>query len=104
MRDARWGRLPVAALLLALVSGCASYASCRSAACADDSRLGADVYTALSNDKEILPGSIVARVHDRVVYLYGLAETDTERQNAESIARAVPGIARVVSFVSINNR
>jgi len=36
---------------------------------------------------------------DHVVYLYGLVATDLQRQTAESIARQVPNVTKVVNSI-----
>src|SRR5258708_40354281 len=69
-------------------SGCAAFRPCAAAACADDAQTAASVRAALAGHKEFLPGSIQVLAHAKVVYLYGIAETDLERFHAEAIARS----------------
>jgi len=49
------------------------------------------------------PNLIDVQTLDRVVYLYGLVDTDLERQLAESVARTAPGVVRVVDSIGLNN-
>jgi osmotically-inducible protein OsmY len=44
-----------------------------------------------------------AQTLDHVVYLYGLVDTDLERQLAESVAMQAAGGARVVDSIAVNN-
>jgi osmotically-inducible protein OsmY len=86
------------------VSGCAAFGSCPAGACSEDVQTAASVRAALAEHKEFLPGSIQVLAHARVVYLYGIAETDLERFHAESIAKSTVGVTRVVDFIGISNR
>jgi osmotically-inducible protein OsmY len=86
------------------ISGCAATPTCAVQLCVDDSQIRTNVEAALSQDKEFLPGSVYVRTHNRVVYLYGIAETDFECRNAEAIARATPGVSRVVDLIGVVNR
>jgi len=102
-RSTSLGRTGLLALPL-LASGCATYSACTAPACADDARLERDVVAALDQDKAFLPGSVYARTKDKVVYLYGVADTDYERRRAEGLAGAVAGVVRVVDFIGMRNR
>jgi osmotically-inducible protein OsmY len=35
------------------------------------------------------------------VYLYGLVDTDYQRQIAESVARQVPGVSKVINSIGL---
>jgi len=39
---------------------------------------------------------------DRVVYLYGLVDTDLQLQLAESVAHEAPGVEKVVNSIGIS--
>jgi osmotically-inducible protein OsmY len=44
-----------------------------------------------------------AQALDHVVYLYGLVDTDLERELAESVATAAAGGARIVDSIAVND-
>ena len=48
------------------------------------------------------PNLIRVQTTDHVVYLYGEVNTELERSTAESVARAVPGVTRVVDSISFD--
>jgi osmotically-inducible protein OsmY len=50
------------------------------------------------------PDRIEVRTMDHVVYLYGLVDTEMERELAQSIAVGAAGGDRVVSLVGVSNR
>jgi len=85
-------------------SGCATYSNCRAPECADDARLTVEVQSALAQDMQFLSGSIYPRTYKRVVYLYGVADSNLERLNAEATARAIAGVVKVVNFIGVYGR
>ena len=95
--------LAVAVALTAALPACAVYSKCGFAGCAGDAKIAVDV-RALMNHYPALeaPNSIRVQSMDHVVYLYGQVDTDLERFMAESVARAVPGVTRVVDSISLS--
>jgi osmotically-inducible protein OsmY len=49
------------------------------------------------------PNAITVQTVDRVVYLNGVVSSGLEIQAAESIAREVPGVARVLNSIVVAN-
>jgi osmotically-inducible protein OsmY len=102
--------LHVSALLLGLavtVPGCAIYDAihkCGARGCPGDPGITAKVEAQLQQYPVLeAPNSVRVQTLDRVVYLYGLVDTDLERQLAESVATQAADGARVVDSIAINN-
>jgi osmotically-inducible protein OsmY len=95
--------LAVTGVLAGALPACAVYSKCGFAGCAGDAKISADV-RALMNHYPALeaPNSIRVQSLDHVVYLYGQVDTDLERSTAESVARAIPGVTRVVDSISLS--
>jgi osmotically-inducible protein OsmY len=97
-------RLTLACLILGAVSGCATYTKCGFHGCAGDAQITSDVRTLFNQHPALEPPNLIdVQTLDRVVYLYGLVDTDLERQLAESVARTAPGVVRVVDSIGLNN-
>jgi osmotically-inducible protein OsmY len=93
----------VAIILVAIVSGCATYRKCGFAGCPGDAKIAHDVLSLLAQYPALeAPNSIRVRAMDHVVYLYGEVNTGMERYTAESVALAVPGVTRVVDSIALS--
>jgi osmotically-inducible protein OsmY len=101
------GVVHLSLLLLGLagaLSGCATFNKCGLHGCPGDASITAKVEAQLQQYPALeAPNSVRAQTLDRVVYLYGLVDTDLERQLAESVAIDAAGGARVVDSIAINN-
>ncbi len=94
--------VPVSAL-----SGCAAYEKCGFGGCPGDAQLAAAVRTVFEAHAELQPPNLIkVQSVDHVVYLYGLVDTDLQRQMAEAFAHEAPGVTRVVNSIGLagNNR
>lgn len=96
----------IAPLLLAIVlaaslAGCATYRKCGFSGCAGDAQITARVEALLRENKAIEEWGIQVQTLDRVVYLYGLVDTNLERNIIESTVLEVPGVASVVDSIAI---
>jgi osmotically-inducible protein OsmY len=70
----------------------------------EDARIAANVKAALDQHPDLGPPNLIyvdAREH--VVYLSGSVNTDLTVANAEALAHQVPGVARVVSSIGVEN-
>lgn len=100
---------PAALLALAVAiagstGGCAALDTWRKcgAGCPGDARISAAVGARLYQHTELLaPNRVYVTTLDGVVYLSGEVATDTQRLDAEDIARATPGVTRVVNVISL---
>jgi osmotically-inducible protein OsmY len=79
--------------------GCGSsdYARRREA----DSSLTAQVGERLAADPALIDANVAARTHSGVVALVGEAPNDQARLEAERVAGAVPGVARVDNLILV---
>jgi osmotically-inducible protein OsmY len=90
----------VLAVLLAASSGCTAYQKCGTGGCPGDAEITAAVQAAYAQHAELQPpNTITVHTINHVVYLYGLVATDLQRQTAESIAKEVPNVAKVVNSI-----
>lgn len=76
------------------ISGCSVLQACETSACADDSRITADVKSKLNSVSELAFDQIEVQTVDRVVYLHGPVDSRMESDRAEQLAH-VPGVAKV---------
>ena len=90
----------------AAVSGCAlytTYRKCGLNGCPGDAKITADVRSKFYRSLFLEPNAITVQTVDRVVYLNGVVSSGLEIQAAESIAREVPGVARVLNSIVVAN-
>jgi osmotically-inducible protein OsmY len=98
-------RYPLVGMLLAAGSGggCAALNHCGFGGCPGDAKTTADVQALFEQHPALGPPNLLSiQTLDRVVYLYGLVDTDLERQLAESVAHEVPGVENVVNSIGIS--
>lgn len=96
-----WVRAAVAVILAGALAACATYRKCGFAGCPGDAKITNNVQTLLAQYPALqAPNLIRVQTADHVVYLYGEVNTELERSEAESVARAVPGVTRVVDSIS----
>jgi hypothetical protein len=96
--------LAIIALLSASLPGCASYRRCGLRGCPGDAAITATVAAQLQHYPALqAPNSVRVQTLDRVVYLYGLVDTDLERELAESVATDAAHEARIVDSIAVNN-
>jgi hyperosmotically inducible periplasmic protein len=97
--------LPVLLMLVGaavMAAGCAGSQTQQSTGeFVDDTVLSTKVKTALVQDDEVDALDIKVKTFKRVVQLSGFADSESERQRAESIAARVDGVERVQNDVRI---
>jgi osmotically-inducible protein OsmY len=95
--------LTFAVLLAVALSGCATYRKCGFEGCPGDAKITAEV-KALFQQHPVLepPNLLTVQTLDQVVYLYGLVDTDYEREIAEFVALQAPGVAKVVNSIGMS--
>jgi osmotically-inducible protein OsmY len=95
-------RLLILVLPTALV-GCATFDKCGLGGCPGDAATTADVRRLFEQHPALEPPNLLrVQTMNGVVYLYGLVDTDLERQLAESVAHEAPGVARVVNSIGLS--
>jgi osmotically-inducible protein OsmY len=96
--------VPIALLLMGALPGCATYRNCGLRGCPGDAKITAAVQMQLAQYPVLeAPNSVRVQTLDRVVYLYGLVDTDLERQLAESVAADATHGARIVDSIAVDN-
>ena len=102
-RHTQHSTLTFAVLLAVALPGCAAYRKCGFEGCLSDANITAEV-RALFQQHPILepPNLLTVQTLDHVVYLYGLVDTDYEREIAELVALQAPGVAKVVNSIGIS--
>jgi osmotically-inducible protein OsmY len=96
--------LPLLAILLltGALGACAAYEKCGFHGCPGDAKMAADVNAAFTHHAELQPPNLIdVQTIDGVVYLYGLVDTDYQRQMAEAVAHQVPGVTKVVNSIGL---
>jgi osmotically-inducible protein OsmY len=101
-------RTPLSALTFTIIlacalPGCAAYRKCGFHGCPGDAEITANVRALFSQHPVLEPPNLLnVQTLDHVVYLYGLVDTDFEREIAESVALQAPGVASVVNSIGIS--
>ena len=90
--------------LSGVLSGCAlvnTYEKCGLHGCPGDAKITAEVLLRLSRSSFLEPNVIRVQTMDHVVYLNGVVVSGLEIDTAGSIARDVPGVARVLNSIVV---
>jgi osmotically-inducible protein OsmY len=103
---------PLATLALGLVlanalSACSAYQTykkCGSEGCPGDAQIAAQVEASVRAHPGLEFWSIRVQSLDHVVYLYGIVETDLERNIVESVAVEASGGKKVVNTITTRTR
>jgi osmotically-inducible protein OsmY len=86
-----------ALILTGALSGCATYSP-------GDAKITSNVKAQLDQHPDLgAPNSIQVQTLDHVVYLNGMVSDGLDSETAESIAREVPNVARVVNSVAVTH-
>jgi hypothetical protein len=97
--------LVLVALVAICLAGCAAYkarAKCGAAGCAGDAEITQQVEQIFTQHTEF-QNQLYVKTVDHVVYLTGEAATGFQRDSAESLARGVPGVQKVINNIYVNN-
>ena len=93
-----------AALLLCLVLGsCATAGKCSGDACAADDAITKDLRAQIFDRPQLANANISVQTLNGVVYLRGLVDTYVEKMSVEDMARAIPGVKKVVNSIEMRN-
>ena len=95
--------LPISFIFAAALCGCATYTQCGFGGCPGDAAITANVRALFDQRPALKPPNLLnVQTLDHVVYLYGLVDSDLERQMAESVAVQVTGVRQVVNSIGIS--
>ena len=96
-------RLISIVILAWTLTGCAAYRKCGTGGCLGDTEITSRVQALFKQHAELEPpNSLDVQTLDHVVYLYGVVDTDLEREMAESVALQAGGVARVVNSIGLS--
>ena len=87
------------------LSGCAvydTYEKCGFHGCPGDAKITADVRAQFSQCSFLEPYAIRVQTLNHVVFLEGVVTSGLEVDTAESIARRVPDVARVMNSIVVS--
>jgi osmotically-inducible protein OsmY len=93
--------LAFAIVLTGILPGCTTFRKCGFSGCAGDADITAQVRALLAQHALQPPNLIQVQTLDRVVYLSGLVNSDTERLTAQSVALEAPGVSKVVNSIGL---
>ena len=98
------GRNVVHRVLLIMVFTAALAAGCATVDPWTDARIESEVKARLvaQHDANLTRLGVVSR--QQTVYLSGIVESGEQKETAESVARGVPGVKRVVSTLDVRSR
>jgi osmotically-inducible protein OsmY len=96
-------RATIATGMLVGLGACASTSVGDKPAPNPDTNITDQIRTTIFKRAELAGDDINVQTHGGVVYLYGLVDTNVERDTVESIANAVPGVKRVVDTIKLRN-
>jgi len=88
---------------LSVLTACAAE-TCKDAPCSPDEKLAETVKDRIDQHPALLADHLRVQADHGVVYLYGLVATQLELFEVEDLAKAAPGVARVVNMCSIENQ
>jgi len=102
-RDRQLYALALAIVLTGALPGCALVRKCGFSGCPGDAQITAQVRALISQHPALEPPNLVhVQSLDHVVYLTGQVDTELERSMAESVAREVAGVTRVVNSINFS--
>jgi osmotically-inducible protein OsmY len=96
----RFGGVAVLSLSL-LLAACAE--DCRQGPCSPDERLVEAVRANIAKHPALMTDTIRIQADNGTIYLYGLVSTDLERYELEDVAKATPGVSKVVNNCAVDN-
>jgi osmotically-inducible protein OsmY len=95
-------KLRVCAMLIAfaLLTSCSSGDVRNNSA---DAGLAKQIQSTLFERRDLPMENVTVQVIDAVVYLYGIVDTELQRNLIEEVARDTPGIVNVVNSIGVRN-
>jgi osmotically-inducible protein OsmY len=95
--------LAFALILTGALQGCVAYKKCGFGGCPGDAEITAEVDALFTQHPELEPPNLIhVQTVDQVVYLYGVLDTDFQRQMATVVALQAPGATRVVNSIGLS--
>jgi len=89
--------------LVAILAACAAPGVCGRQNCDEDLKLSSLVKKQLDSHPALVTDLLSVQTTDRIVYLNGAADSWLEYYEAEEIARAVPGVLKVINKIEVKS-
>ncbi len=95
--------LALVLILTGTLQACAAYKKCGFGGCPGDAEITAKVQALFTQHPELEPPNLIyVQTVDHVVYLYGVLDTDFQRQMASLVALEAPGVKRVANSIGLS--
>ena len=91
----------LAAMLAGALAACSTTPDCPAGGCAGDALIKQRVDQMIYDNKAIQPFSITVQAKNGVVYLYGIVDTQLQKNVLEDETAKIPGVKRVVNSISV---
>jgi osmotically-inducible protein OsmY len=91
----------VTVLTASTLASCMSARKCDSTSCEADARITANLDAWLYDNKAIQPFTVTVQTIDGTVYLYGIVDTQLQKNIIEDQAGKTPGVKKVVNSISV---
>jgi osmotically-inducible protein OsmY len=102
-KHTQFAALTFTVILSGALLGCATNRKCGIHGCPSDAKTTAEVQALFNQHPALEPPNLLSvQTLDHVVYLYGLVDTDLEREMAESVALQATGVTKVVNSIGIS--
>ena len=89
--------------VLSVLTACAAE-SCKDVPCSPDETLAETVKINLARHPALLADQLRVQADHGVVYLYGIVVSQLELYEVEEVAKATPGVTRIVNMCAIENQ
>jgi osmotically-inducible protein OsmY len=90
-------------MALSVLTACAAV-SCKDGPCSPDETLAETVKSRIDQRPALLGDQLRVQANNGVVYLYGIVVSQLELYEVEDVAKATPGVVRVVNMCAIENQ
>ena len=91
----------LAPLLAVVLASCTSSHSCPPGGCEGDAKIKQQIDAMIYANRAIQPFSITVQVKEGVAYLYGIVDTQLQKNVIEEETVKIPGVKRVVNSISV---
>jgi osmotically-inducible protein OsmY len=88
-------------LLSGALAGCSASQSCPPGGCQGDALIKQHVDQMIYDNKAIQPFSITVQAKNGVVYLYGIVDTQLQKNVIEEETGKIQGVKRVVNSITV---
>lgn len=101
IRSATFSAFALALLLCGALGACSASHGCPPGGCEGDAKIKQQVEAMIYENKAIQPFSITVQAKEGVVYLYGIVDTQLQKNVLEEETAKIPGVKRVVNSIGV---